>query len=155
MAVAVEVSGGTNTSYGVLHMILYLQTQGNRSLKVDLSLDSAHWEQSEMRLLHSSSGPKFQVSPHNVSTYEGVPVTIPCSTEKAQDTFTVWRKAGRPLYQDDATTIATNGSLIIQRPKVNHSGTYNCMAVSEKGVAMATIYIEILTRPGTVELLDL
>ena len=77
-------------------------------------------------------------------------MVVPCSTDKTEDSFTVWRKEGRPLYQDDAVTIETNGTLIIQRSKVDHLGEYSCVAVSEKGVAMATIYIQVLVRPGTM-----
>ena len=77
-------------------------------------------------------------------------MVVPCSTAKTADSFTVWRKEGRPLYQDDAVTIETNGTLIIQRSKVDHSGEYSCVAVSEKGFAMATIYIQVLVRPGTM-----
>ena len=110
------------------------------------------WSGAIQGLVMSSSGPKFQVPPHNVSTYEGLPVAIPCTTEKTpdHDIFLVWRKEGQPLYQDDTITIATNGSLIIQRSRVKHSGTYDCMAVSGKGVSMATIFIQILTRPSTL-----
>jgi hypothetical protein len=92
--------------------------------------------------------PKFLVPPTDVSTYEGLPVVVHCSTSKMDDAFTVWRKNSLPLYQDDTVTIAANGSLIIQRSKVGDSGVYDCVAVSEEGILTATILVEVQSRPG-------
>ena len=89
--------------------------------------------------------------PHDVATFAGLPVAIPCSTDNELfSSFTLWRRDARPLYQDDDITIATNGTLTIQRSKVEHSGEYDCLAVNEKGIAMATINIKINSRPGIV-----
>ena len=75
---------------------------------------------------------------------------VPCSTTKSLDSFTVWRKGKRPLLQDDDITVTTNGSLVIERSKVDHSGEYDCVAVSEGGVLRATISIDIQSRPGYI-----
>ena len=80
---------------------------------------------------------------------------VPCSTTKSLDSFTVWRKGKRPLLQDDDITVTTNGSLVIERSKVDHSGEYDCVAVSEGGVLRATISIDIQSRPGYIALFSL
>jgi hemicentin len=100
-----------------------------------------------------SQEPKFLEAPGDVVTYEGLPVTVPCSTTKSLDSFTVWRKGKRPLLQDDDITVTTNGSLVIERSKVDHSGEYDCVAVSEDGVLRATISIDIQSRSGPPDLL--
>ena len=106
------------------------------------------------------SEPKFLEPPHDVLTYQGLPVTIPCSLAKPSspspspspsplsEYFTVWRKNGRPLYQSNDVTVTTNGSLVIERSKVSDSGEYDCVAVGEEGVLTATISMAILPRPG-------
>ena len=77
-------------------------------------------------------------------------MTVPCTTTKSQDdSFTVWRRDKQPLLQDDDITVTTNGSLVIERSKVAHSGEYDCVAVGEDGVLRATISIDIQPRPGT------
>ena len=106
------------------------------------------------------SEPKFLEPPHDVETYQGLPVTIPCSLAKPSspspspspsplsEYFTVWRKNGRPLYQSNDVTVTTNGTLVIERSKVSDSGEYDCVAVGEEGVLTATISMAILPRPG-------
>ena len=112
----------------------------------------------------TSSEPKFQEAPHDVETYEGLPITVPCSLTKltpspsppsptpdngdSDDSFAVWRKEGQPLYQSDDITITTNGSLVIERSKVRDSAEYECVAVSEEGVLTATITVLVHPRPG-------
>ena len=81
-------------------------------------------------------------------TFEGLPVAVPCSTTKSLNSFTIWRREKQPLFQDDDITITTNGSLVIERSKVDHSGEYDCVAVSEEGVLRATISIDVQPRPG-------
>ena len=73
---------------------------------------------------------------------------VPCATDEEDSTFIVWRRNGQPLYQDAAVTIATDGTLIIQRAKVKHTGEYVCTAVNEKGMATARIYISVEIRAG-------
>ena len=44
---------------------------------------------------------------------------------------------------------------MINRSKVEDSGEYDCVAINEEGVVMATISIEIESRPGTMATSDI
>ena len=47
--------------------------------------------------------------------------------------------------------MTTDGSLVIERSKVNDSGTFDCVAINEGGVAIATISIQVYGRPTPPE----
>ena len=90
---------------------------------------------------------KLRATPFNVSTFAGLTISIPCSVLK-NDSFVVWRKQDKPVYQDRAVSVAADGTLVIRRSEVRHSGQYECWAVGERGVTVATIQIRVETRAG-------
>ncbi len=70
-----------------------------------------------------------------------------CSTESTHN-IVMWLHGDRVVYQDEWMRVAANGTLLIAAARMEHAGTYKCLAANTRGWTQATILLTVKPRQG-------
>uniref|UniRef100_A0A8C4NLZ3 Ig-like domain-containing protein n=2 Tax=Eptatretus burgeri TaxID=7764 RepID=A0A8C4NLZ3_EPTBU len=85
--------------------------------------------------------------PGTLSTFEGVPVTLPCQAHGIPKPSIVWDKSEVSASRRIKWDIMANGDLFLNKPEEEDSGTYMCTASNSAGTIQHKVHLMVYVPP--------